>query len=124
MGACGPGRLRVNGEIIIDIWNRTKESERSEMFMAYASPEQRTTLPMKAGETYTVVVEGISRELDPIPVHYTDELYRDEVMDGSRVGFMEEVKADLMGEAVTLAKESDIVVLVVGKNIEWESEAE
>ena len=115
--------MLVNGKEIINLWDRTKESERSEMFMAYASPEIRTTLQMEAGKTYTVVVEGISRELDPIPVHYTAELYRDEVMDGSRVGFMEEVKNDLLGEAVALAKSSDLVILVVGKNIEWESEA-
>lgn len=91
--------------------------------MAYASPEKRCELDMIGGKTYTIVVEGVSRELDPIPVHYTDELYRDEVMDGSRVGFMEEVKEDLLGEAIALAKESDIVVYVGGKNIEWESEA-
>lgn len=123
MGTCGPGRLLVDGKILINIWNRTKDSERSEMFMAYASPEVRQELEMEAGRTYKVVVEAVSRELDPIPVHYTDELYRDEVMDGSRIGFMEEVKDDLLGDAVQLAKESDLVVLVVGKNIEWESEA-
>lgn len=115
--------MLLDGKEIINIWNRTKDSERSEMFMAYASPEVRVEIPMEAGKTYTVTVEGVSRELDPIPVHYTNELYRDEVMDGSRVGFMEEVKEDLLGEAVDLAKQADIVVCVVGKNIEWESEA-
>ncbi|KAI5858481.1 glycoside hydrolase superfamily [Tricharina praecox] len=123
MGTCGPGRMLLDGKEIINIWNRTKESERSEMFMAYASPEKRVEIDMVGGRTYTVEVEGVSRELDPIPVHYTDELYRDEVMDGSRVGFMEEVKENLFGDAVALAAESDIVVMVVGKNIEWESEA-
>ncbi|KAI5807563.1 glycoside hydrolase superfamily [Peziza echinospora] len=123
MGTCGPGRLLVDGKVVISIWDRTKESERSEMFMAYASPEIRETVEMEAGRTYKVTVEAISRELDPIPVDYTAELYRDEVMDGSRVGFMEEVKEDLLGDAVALAKQSDIVVLVVGKNIEWESES-
>lgn len=123
LGTCGPGRLLVDDEVLISIWDRTKDSERSEMFMAYASPEVRKELQMEAGRTYKVVIEGVSRELDPIPVHYTDELYRDEVMDGARAGFMEEVKEDLLGNAVSLAKESDLVVLVVGKNIEWESEA-
>jgi beta-glucosidase len=123
MGTCGPGRMLLNGKEIINIWNRTKNSERSEMFMAYASPEQRVDIDMIGGNTYSVTVEGISREFNPIPVHYTNELYRDEVMDGSRVGFMEQVKEDLLGDAIALAKESDIVVLVVGKNIEWESEA-
>lgn len=123
MGTCGPGRLLVDGKELINIWNRTKESERSEMFMAYASPEIRCELDMIGEKSYNITVEGVSRELDPIPVHYTDELYRDEVMDGSRVGFMEEVKEDLLGEAIALAKESDIVVYVGGKNIEWESEA-
>ncbi|PWW75923.1 Glycoside Hydrolase Family 3 protein [Tuber magnatum] len=123
MGSCGPGRLLVDKKVIINIWNRTKESERSEMFMAYASPEVRHDLDMIGGKTYLIEVEGVSKELDPIPVHYTNELYRDEVMDGSRVGFAEEIKDDLLGEAVNLAKGSDLVVLVVGKNIEWESEA-
>ncbi|KAF8458664.1 glycosyl hydrolase family 3 C-terminal domain-containing protein [Terfezia claveryi] len=102
---------------------KTSGKHTFKMFMAYASPEVRQDLEMEAGRTYEVVVEAVSRELDPIPVHYTDELYRDEVMDGSRIGFMEEVKDDLLGDAVQLATESDIVVLVVGNNIEWESEA-
>ena len=90
MGTCGPGRLLVDGKLLINIWNRTatKDSERSEMFMAYASPEVRQDLEMKAGRTYRIVVEAVSRGFVPIPVHYTDELYRDEVMDGSRLGFM------------------------------------
>ncbi|KAF8418432.1 glycoside hydrolase superfamily [Tirmania nivea] len=79
MGTCGPGRLLIDGKGLINMWNRTKDSERSEMFMAYASPEVRHDL--------------------------------------------EEVKNDLLGEAVQLAKESDIIVLVVRKNTEWESEA-
>ncbi|RPA84644.1 glycoside hydrolase [Ascobolus immersus RN42] len=123
LGTCGPGRLLVDGEVLISIWDRTKDSERSEMFMAYASPEVRKNKYMEAGRTYTIVIEGVSRELDPIPVHYTNELYRDEVMDGSRAGFMEEIKTDLLAEAVETAKSVDLVVLVVGKNIEWESEA-
>lgn len=123
MGACGPGRLLVDGKVVINLWNRTKLSERSEMFMGYASPEVRYEMDMIAGQTYLIDVEGVSRELDPIPAHPTKELYRDEIMDGCRVGFMEEVKDDLLSEAITLAKASDIVVLVVGKNIEWESEA-
>lgn len=123
MGTCGPGRLLVDGKVLISIWDRTKDSERSEMFMAYASPEVRQTMVMEGARTYKIEVEAVSKELNPIPVHYTDVLYRDEVMDGSRVGFQEELNEDLLGNALKLAKESDLVVLVVGKNIEWESEA-
>ncbi|KAK6360605.1 hypothetical protein TWF730_006742 [Orbilia blumenaviensis] len=123
LGSCGPSRMLVDGVEIISLWGRTKDSERSELFMAYASPEQRFSMYMEAGKTYTLVVEGISREMDPIPVEYFAELYREEVMDGARVGFMEEVQTDLMDEAVQLARESDVVVMVVGKNVEWESEA-
>lgn len=91
--------------------------------MAYASPEQRHEMSMEAGVTYEVVVEGISRDQDQMPIDYTGELYRDEIMDGARLGFMEEVQVDLLQEAVDLARESDVVVMVVGKNTEWESEA-
>ena len=91
------------------------------MFMAYTSPEVCENLEIEAGKTYTAVVEAISRELDPIPVDLSNELYGDEVMDGSRVEFIEELMYHLMAEAVKPAEESDIVMLVVGKDIEWKA---
>ncbi|KAF3910506.1 Beta-glucosidase [Dactylellina cionopaga] len=123
LSSCGPSRMLVDDIQIISLWDWRKDSERSELLTAYASPEQRFDLFMEAGRRYTLIVEGISREMDSIHGEYFAELYREEIMDGARVGFMEEVQRDLIGEAIDLARESDVVVVVVGKNAEWESKA-
>ncbi|EPS37218.1 hypothetical protein H072_9121 [Dactylellina haptotyla CBS 200.50] len=123
LSSCGPSRMLVDDIQIISLWNRGKDSEISELLMGYGSPEQRFDMFMEAGRTYTLIVEGISKETNSMPFEYFAELYREESMDGARVGFMEEIQKDLMGEAIDLARASNVVIMVVGKNAEWESEA-
>ena len=41
--------------------------------MAYTSPEVCKNLEVEAGKTYTVAVEVISGQLDPIPVDLSKE---------------------------------------------------
>lgn len=122
LASCGPSRLLVEGEEIITLMDRVEGSPRSDAFMGYGSPEERQSMSMKAGQRYEVIVECISREITEIPVDFTKELYRDEVMDGARLGFMEEEKRDLIAEAEELAGKVDTVVLLVGRSIEWETE--
>ena len=49
-------------------------------------------------------------------------MLREEIMDGGRVGFFEQVTANSFDEAIALARESDLVIVVVGRNNEWETE--
>lgn len=81
-------------------------------------------MELKAGQSYELVLESISREPKPYDMTYTGMLEREEVQDGGRVGFLEN-PGDLdamLQDAVDLASRSDIVVVVVGKDHEWETE--
>lgn len=121
LSTCGPGKIILDDEVLIDI-QRFATSPKSSLFMSYGSPEERVQKYMTAGQPYTLVLESISREPQEQPFSYHDNMLREEVMDGGRIGFMEELKTDLLSEAVELARESDLAVIVVGRNHEWETE--
>jgi beta-glucosidase len=121
LSTCGPAKLILDGNVLIDI-ERRWDSPKSTLFMSYASPEERVRIFMEAGRQYTVTVEAISREPEPLNFSYFGEMRREEVMDGARLGFMEETTGDLVQEAVDLAKASDVVIMVVGRDRDWETE--
>ncbi|KAL4797553.1 glycosyl hydrolase family 3 C-terminal domain-containing protein [Aspergillus venezuelensis] len=121
LSSCGPGKLLLDGEVILHIPRRWW-SPKSPLFMSYGSPEERVQVYLEGGREYELTLESISREPEPYEFSYTGDLLREEIQDGGRVGFLEEDDRDLMGEAVDLARESDLVIMVVGKDREWESE--
>ncbi|KAI8305098.1 putative beta-glucosidase K [Colletotrichum sp. SAR11_59] len=121
--SCGPGKLILDEKVIINI-ERRWWSLKSSLFMRYGSPEERVEVELKAGQSYELVLESISREPKPYNITYTGMLEREEVQDGGRVGFLEnpgDLDA-LLQDAVDLASRSDIAVVVVGKDHEWETE--
>ncbi|KAM0335754.1 hypothetical protein ACHAQA_000804 [Verticillium albo-atrum] len=123
LSSCGPGKLILDGKVIIDI-ERHWWSPKSPLFMSYGSPEQRVDVHMEAGRAYELVLESVSREPKPYDTDYMAMLEREEVQDGGRIGFFEN-PGDLdafFAEAVELARSSDVAVVVVGKDHEWESE--
>ncbi|RDW61743.1 beta-glucosidase H [Aspergillus mulundensis] len=121
LSSCGPGRLLLDGKVILDIPRRWW-SPKSPLFMSYGSPEERVQIHLEAGRQYELTLDGISREPEPYEFSFTGDLLREEIQDGGRVGFLEEETRDLMSEAVDLAAKSDLVIMVVGKDREWESE--
>ncbi|KAL4815733.1 glycoside hydrolase superfamily [Aspergillus spinulosporus] len=121
LSSCGPGRLLLDGKVILDIPRRWW-SPKSPLFMSYGSPEERIQVHLEAGREYELVLDGISREPEPYEFSFTGDLLREEIQDGGRVGFLKEETRDLMKEAVDLAAKSDLVIMVVGKDREWESE--
>ncbi|KAF5516043.1 Beta-glucosidase B [Colletotrichum siamense] len=123
LSSCGPGKLILDEKVIINI-ERRWWSPKSSLFMSYGSPEERVEVELKAGQSYELVLESISREPKPYDMTYTGMLEREEVQDGGRVGFLEN-PGDLdamLQEAVDLASRSDIAIVVVGKDHEWETE--
>ncbi|KAF0328446.1 hypothetical protein GQ607_004242 [Colletotrichum asianum] len=123
LSSCGPGKLILDEKVIINI-ERRWWSLKSSLFMRYGSPEERVEVELKAGQSYELVLESISREPKPYNMTYTGMLEREEVQDGGRVGFLEnpgDLDA-LLQDAVDLASRSDIAVVVVGKDHEWETE--
>lgn len=124
ISACGPAKLMLDGKLILDI-DRHWWSPRAGLFMGYASAEERVSVQMEAGREYEVVLDVISRENRPSDFDFMAMLEREDPSDGVRLGFLEdEGDTDkIMQEAVDLARSSDIAVLVVGKDHEWEAEA-
>ncbi|KAF4446960.1 hypothetical protein F53441_9431 [Fusarium austroafricanum] len=123
LSTCGPGKLILDGKVIIDI-DRHWWSPKSSLFMSYGSPEERVKVYMEAGREYDVLLESISREPKPYDLDYMAELEREEVQDGGRIGFMEN-PGDLhkfFQEGVDIARDSDVTIVVVGKDAEWETE--
>ena len=123
LSSCGPGKLVLDGKVLINI-ERRWWSPKSTLFMSYGSPEERVSLHMKAGQSYELVLESVSREPKPYELTYMGELEREEVQDGGRIGYFEEPKKPekLLSEAVGLARSSDIAIVVVGRDADWETE--
>ncbi|KAM0420805.1 hypothetical protein ACHAPT_011466 [Fusarium lateritium] len=123
LSSCGPGKLILDSKIIIEI-ERHWWSPKSALFMSYGSPEERVKVHMEAGREYHLLLESVSREPKPYDLDYMAELEREEVQDGGRIGFMEN-PGDLdkfFQEGVDMARTSDIAIVVVGKDHEWETE--
>lgn len=113
----------LDGEVIIDI-ERHWWSPKSSLFMSYGSPEERVKVYMEAGREYELLLESISREPKPYDLDYMAELEREEVQDGGRIGFMEN-PGDLdrfFQDGIGMARDSDVAIVVVGKDHEWETE--
>ncbi|CAG8279779.1 unnamed protein product [Penicillium salamii] len=124
LSTCGPGKLVLDGEVLIEI-DRHWWSPKSALFMSYGSPEERVQVQMEAGRKYDLLLESVSREPKPYELDYMSaELEREEVQDGGRIGFLENPGNldTFFQEAVDMASESDIAVVVVGKDHEWETE--
>lgn len=123
LSSCGPGKLILDGKVILSI-ERRWWSPKSPLFMSYGSPEHRIDVHMEAGREYELVLESISREPKPYDMDYMAMLEREEVQDGGRIGFQENLGDldALLEEAVEIAKSSDVAVVVVGRDHEWESE--
>ncbi|KAK2789927.1 hypothetical protein FQN53_000980 [Emmonsiellopsis sp. PD_33] len=111
----GPGRLYVNDELFIDNWDWTEEGEA----MFDGSVDVLKTIHLEAGVTVDLRVES-TNEVRPISKKSFSG--RTHQYGGCRIGYQEESKADLIQEAVDVAKSADVAVVVVGLDDEWESE--
>lgn len=111
----GPGRLFINGELFIDIWNWTEEGEA----MFSASEDVLKSIHLEEGKPIELLVESTS---EVRPASKVSVLGRKHDYGGCRIGYQEEDKVDRLQEAADAAREADVAVLVVGLDAEWESE--
>ncbi len=102
----GRCRVLIDGEIVIDATEGDFGS--GEDFFGFASAEIEAVLEFEAGRSVAVTVEGTNR--DAI------------LLSGSKLGLVSLVDTDLVGEAVELAARSDVALVVVGTNDDWETE--
>ena len=111
----GPGRIYVNGQLLINNWDWTEEGEA----MFDGSIDVLKSVSMQAGEAYDIYVES-TNEYMPASKRAVDGITHK--YGGCRIGFQEAAAVDLQEEAVQVAQEADVVVMVVGVDAEWESE--
>ena len=102
----GRARVVVDGEVVLDATEG--DVERGSAFFGFGSAEIPASLELRAGTPVEVVLEFSSRDAV--------------LLTGATLGLVPLVEEDLMGRAVALAGESDIAVVVVGTNDDWETE--
>ncbi|KAJ7220655.1 beta-glucosidase [Mycena pura] len=113
----GRAKLYVDGELLIDSWTRQR---RGDYFFGLGSLEEYGVFNLKAGVKHNVLVEFCNVRA-PADGDEDETLMHGSA--GVRLGGAEVVVSDeLLAEAVTLAKEADVVIAVVGLNADWETE--
>ena len=101
----GRARMWVDDEAIIDNWTAP---EPGEAFFMQGSSEVRATRFLEAGCRIRIFIEY--------------EVSAETLFKGLRYGILEPQFLDPISEAVTLARESDACILMVGTNDDWETE--
>ncbi|KAL3419551.1 glycosyl hydrolase family 3 N terminal domain-containing protein [Phlyctema vagabunda] len=118
LSSVGNARLFVNDELIIDNenWNEVGEA-----FYAFGSVEVRASIQMDAGQTYEVRIEASTRII-PGTTNSDDPVHVFGVQPSVRIGFLEQLPEDPVADAVILSNNSDLTIVIIGLNDEWESE--
>lgn len=111
----GPGKLYLDGKLALDLWNWTEEGEA----MFDGSIDYLVEVDMQVGMAVELRVE-MTNELRPIAKQ--KQFNMTHKYGGCRIGFKEEDKVDYLQEAVEVAKNADVAVVIVGLDAEWESE--
>ena len=111
----GPGRLFLNQKLFIDNWNWTEEGEA----MFESSIDVVKKIRLEAGVKVDIRVES-TNEIRP-KSKMTSEGPR-HGSSGCRIGYQEEKTENLLQEAIDAAAKSDVAIVCVGLDSEWESE--
>ncbi|KAF3313054.1 hypothetical protein TWF173_006434 [Orbilia oligospora] len=109
----GPGRLFVNGQLLIDNWNWTEAGEA----MFEASVEVVASIHLNAGVPIEILVESTNETRPVGKAGAATHGYG-----GCRIGYRESPVVDLVQEAVEIASQADAAIVIVGLDAEWESE--
>ena len=98
-------RIIIDGNILLD----NAEVPSGGSFFGMGKPETIIKIALKAEREYSLVVE----------VRHTP---MGSALSGLNIGAMAPIDADQMGEAIDLAAQCDVSIVVVGTNDDWESE--
>lgn len=107
--SAGTSRLYLDGEPLLDAWTGWK---RGESYFGHGSDEIHAEVHLTKGQSFRLMIEyacgdGLTTTLKAV-----------------RFGIRAPSAAGSISEAVQLAAQSDAVILVVGLNEDWETEAE
>ncbi|CEI68241.1 Beta-glucosidase B [Fusarium venenatum] len=111
----GPGKLFVDGKMVLDLWDWTEEGEA----MFDGSIDYLVDVDMEADKAVELRVE-MTNELRPISKQKQFGITHK--YGGCRIGFKEQDKVDYIQQAVETARDADVAVVIVGVDAEWESE--
>ena len=112
----------VDGELVCTI--DSDFEAKTELFFTYGSPEFVIEREFEAGRNYNIVLECHShdRQLQPELLNRLSPM--EDKFQGARLGYAERDDSDLPSEAAELAGSCDAVIVVVGRDKEWESEGQ
>ncbi|KZT04248.1 glycoside hydrolase family 3 protein, partial [Laetiporus sulphureus 93-53] len=117
LSSAGHAKLYIDGKLVIDNWTRQTWGD---AFFSSGSTEDKGVVPLKAGVKHEIVVEYCNMcapaAADP------DEAVMDSNLGVRLGGAMVEDADALMACAELVAAEADAVVVVVGLNVDWETE--
>lgn len=102
----GRTRVRLGGEAVLDA--TVGDYGSGDAFFGFGSAEIETTVQLTAGEPIEIVLEFSNRDAV--------------LLAGAIIGLVPLVEPDLLAEAVALAAEADLALVVVGTNDDWETE--
>lgn len=102
----GRARVLVDGDVVLDATEG--DYERGSAFFGMGSVEIPASIELEEGTPVEVVVEFSNRDAV--------------LLAGFKLGLLSLVEEDLLGRAEALAADSDIAVVVVGTNDDWETE--
>jgi beta-glucosidase len=106
MTQAGRARVLVDGEVVIDATEG--DFGRGSDFFGFGSAEISEEIELEAGIAHELTVEFCNRDAV--------------LLSGFRLGLESLVDEDLLGRAERLAAESDVAIVVVGTNDDWETE--
>ncbi len=102
----GRAKVLLDGEVCLDATEGTYES--GDEFFGFGSEEISVDVELSAGVAVTL-------EIEFVPTGAV-------LLSGLRLGLTSQVERDLLTEAEGLAAESDVALVVVGTNDDWETE--
>jgi beta-glucosidase len=115
--ALGPSRLFINDTLI---HHQTGDTKDAMAFLLGVQEEFKTQYDFEANKQYAIRIESY-RQLED-----TAELYLLDGQISAHLGFVlqSEMEADVIAEAVALAKDVDYAVVCVGNTDKWETEGQ
>ncbi len=105
LASAGMSRLFIDGHEVLDNWTHQTPGD---TYFGMGSTEVVAPIEMVAGQTYEIAVEYSSQGAPPVL--------------GFRVGYLPPIAPDSIERAAALAATSDVALLFVGLNGDWESE--
>ncbi|BGP53496.1 hypothetical protein JCM8202_001140 [Rhodotorula sphaerocarpa] len=114
LGSTGYGSVFIDGQTVVT--NLESEWQAGELFFNLGSEERRGEIQLEAGRQYRLVVHTYTDPHRVAAAPFT-------LASSFRLGaFPAVVEADARKEAADLAAKSDVAIVVVGTNPDWESE--